>query len=71
MYEDGPTNRINARVDEVSFAGSTIVAGVTVDGLDNIGLRLRMPSSIDGSSLHPGANIRLGFASRETHVVLA
>lgn len=71
MYEDGPTNTINARVDEVSFAGSTIVAGVTVDGLDNIGLRLRMPSSIDGSSLHPGANIRLGFASRETHVVLA
>lgn len=65
------SNRINARVDEVSFAGSTTVAAVVADGADNIRLRLRVPSSIDGSALQPGASIALAFAPRETHAVLA
>lgn len=64
-------NQLFGLVTDVSFAGSSTVAGVAAGDADGVQLRMRAPSSIDGSALRPGESIELFFGPRETHLVLA
>jgi len=65
-----PGNTVSGVVKDVSFAGSTTVANIAPDGAEGAQLRLRRPSSIEGSDLSQGAQVSLSFAPRETHLVL-
>ena len=65
-------NTVSGVVSDVSFSGSSTIASIAAgQGGATISLRLRVPSSIEGSALRPGTPIRLNFAARETHLVLA
>jgi len=69
---DTEGNRLSGVISDISFSGSSTVANIAAgQGGAAISLRLRIPSSIEGSALHPGMPIDLTFAARETHLVLA
>ncbi|HEY8595412.1 MAG TPA: ABC transporter ATP-binding protein [Devosiaceae bacterium] len=68
---DSQVNRLGARVEDIAFAGSSTVAELQTETTDPVRLRMRMPSSIDGSTLQRGARLDLSIAPRETHLVLA
>jgi ABC-type Fe3+/spermidine/putrescine transport system ATPase subunit len=64
------SNRMRARVREVSFIGP--VTQIQVDPLPDVGqppLMVKLASSVDGPAVSVGQEIEIGWESRDTHLV--